>query len=103
MRVAERVDGLLEKASIHTAKYLLFLPRGTDLEKLKLRLEGQNLDVKNQLGKRIYEVLYYPPASETLHFNLHEVPRKWQYLQITSLKADEEVYIQNAPWSNQIV
>jgi len=48
-------------------------------------------------------VFYYNPAEEKLQFSLHEAPRKWQYLQLTSLRNENRVYQKNAPRSNQIV
>ncbi len=103
MRISERVDGLLEKNDLDKVKYLLFLPNGTKIEGLRMQIEGQTFKIESQIGKLIYEVQYYNPANDTLEFNLHEVPRKWQYLQVTSLKKNSHLYVQNAPRSNQEV
>lgn len=103
MRISERVDGLLEKNDLENVKYLLFLPNGTSQESIRLQIGGRTFKVKDQIGKLIHEVQYYNPAKDSLEFNLHEVPRKWQYLQVTSLRADNNLYTQNAPRSNQEV
>lgn len=104
MRISERIDGLLEKNDLNNAKYLLFLPLNTDTNKSTLTLNGEKDSLENWLKKKkIYEILYYNPAKEELQFDLHEAPRKWQYLQITSLISTKNHYEQNAPWSNQVV
>ena len=103
MQISEKVDGLVEKYDQKWTKYLLFLPKGTEINTLKLQIEGSTFKVKNQIWKLISEVFYYNPAEEKLQFSLHEAPRKWQYLQLTSLRNENRVYQKNAPRSNQIV
>ncbi len=103
MQISEEVGGLLEKYGQESVKYLLFLPKGTEIDPLKLQIAGSTFRVKNQIWKLIYEILYYNPAEDTLQFNLHEVPRNRQYLQLTTLKNEDNVYSKNAPWSNQVV
>lgn len=104
MRISERIDGLLEKNDLDNVKYILFLPDETKIQTDSLSLNKEKEQIEKLLEKgEIYEILYYNPAKEKLQFNLHEVPRKWQYLQITSLKLKDQNYRPNAPRSNQLV
>lgn len=107
MRIIERVDWFREKNSQDKIKYILFLPNWTEEELddkwIQLEQEGTSQKIKNLLWKIIYEVKFYNPALTNLQFNLPEVPRKWEYVQITTLKLDDIRYVQNAPWSNQLV
>ena len=34
---------------------------------------------------------------------LQEIPRKWQYAEISALRLDGDQYVVASPWSNQIV
>ena len=107
MRIIERVDWFREKNSQDKIKYILFLPNWTEEELddkwIQLEQGGTTQKIKNLLWKTIYEVKFYNPALANLQFNLPEVPRKWEYVQVTTLKLDNIRYVQNAPWSNQLV
>ena len=103
VRFSERVDGLLEKNDLKNVKYALFLPNETPLDHLKLKVDDISFSVKSQIGKLINEVQYYNPANDVFQFQLHQLPRKWQYLQVTTLKKQATLYEQNSPRSNQVV
>lgn len=103
MQISEKVGWILEKYDQRNIKYVLFLPNKTDISKVKLQIGNTTFKAKNQIWKLVYEAQYYNPTEDILQFNLHEVPRKRQYLQITSLKNSNNLYTKNAPRSNQIV
>ena len=105
MRLVERVDWFREKNSQSKVKYILFLPNWMEeeIDDLRIQLQWTTQKIKNLLWDKIYEVKYYNPALDVLQFSLPEVPRKWEYVQITTVKLNETVYQQNAPWSNQLV
>lgn len=94
-----------EKNSEKDTKYILFLPRGSEeeVENLWIELQWRTQYIKKLIWDKIYEVRYYNPSDETLRFSLPEVPRKWQYIQVTTVKLNWKFYQQNAPWSNQLV
>jgi len=93
----------LEKNDLKNVKYAVFLPNETPLDHLKLKVDDISFSVKSQIGKLINEVQYYNPANDVFQFQLHQLPRKWQYLQVTTLKKQATLYEQNAPRSNQVV
>jgi len=105
MRIIERVDWFRERNSQNTIKYILFLPNGMEdeIENLWIELQGRTQKIKSLIWNKIYEVRYYNPIEETLQFNLPEVPRKREYVQVTTVKLNWIFYQQNAPWSNQLV
>ena len=105
LRMTERVDWFREKNSEKDTKYILFLPRGSEeeVENLWIELQWRTQYIKKLIWDKIYEVRYYNPSDETLRFSLPEVPRKWQYIQVTTVKLNWKFYQQNAPWSNQLV
>lgn len=55
------------------------------------------------LGSTIHEIKYFNPSHPLAKASLVEVPRKWQYLQISALALDGDDYKVRSPWSNQIV
>jgi hypothetical protein len=51
----------------------------------------------------LYALDWYNPSNETINFGLGDIPRNWLYLQVSSLKLKDKVYVQQSPWSNQVV
>ena len=55
----------------------------------------------------ILTIKYYDPTQKDITLALQEIPRHWQYSQVTTLRnlgtPGEQKYTVSAPWSNQIV
>ena len=105
MRIVERIDWFRENNSSSKIRYILFLPNWMDeeLDNLSININWTTPKIKTLLWNKIYEVKYYNPSLDKLQFSLPEVPRKWEYVQITTIKLNKNTYEQNAPWSNQLV
>lgn len=102
IRISDRIDVHKEKFNTDQSFYILLLPNGTISEGKTLTINEKKVSI-DSLHKQgiLYTVQYYDTTQENLNFGISEVPRKRQYLQITSLGLEESNYIPNAPWSNQ--
>lgn len=104
MRLVEHVEWFREKtvAAKNTTKYILLLPNEMEWELKGLQLQVQWNTIPLSSDK-LYAIKYYNSDDDSLQVTLWEVPRKWEYAQITTVKLNNRVFQQNAPWSNQLV
>lgn len=102
MRIADRIDNHREKKETELEKYILFLPKNTALTGINLEIKEKNGPITELIkNKTLHTIKYYDPQKRILEFGISEVPRKWQYVQITSLEKKWNIYKKNAPRSNQ--
>ena len=112
IKLVERIDHSYEKAdftqNLSSVRYVLALPKWTDLAKLyedkvKLELIKKTDLIEKLLWKDLVEIVYYDNAKALADIVIWNIDRKWYYARISTLDFVWDTYSINSPWSNQIV
>lgn len=102
MRIATQIENHPYKKNADLEKYALFLPKDTPLTGFTLQIGEKKQEINTRIKNEIlYPVKRYNSEKEVLDLGLSEIPRQWQYAQITSLELEDKNYKKNAPRSNQ--
>ena len=121
IKLVERIDYSYEKADYKSngsnpnVVYVLAVPDWVELSdlyergvKLELLSDKWNKISKMKTIKSLYwdplvQVVHYNPQKETARITISNVDRKWYYGRISTLDLQDNTYLINSPWSNQVV
>ncbi len=93
-------------SSLFDKKYVLVLPKWSEVTWTKLELEEWTLNNTERwiwTWNRIFDLLYYNDSANTISLTVEELPRNWQYSEIYTLNFVDNTYKISSSSSNQIV
>jgi hypothetical protein len=104
IQLTERIDHSPEKTTA-PKKYLLVLPRGTELSSTtQLQLPTTTNRLEQLLSNQnVIEVQYFDPNRASISVIIEKVERKRQYARIVTLRNENNSFLISSPRSNQIV
>ena len=87
-------------------KYILVLPKWSEVTGTKLKLEKETLSNTERwiwTWNIIFSLLYYNDWDKTINLTVSDLPRNWQYSEIYTLTFEENTYKISSSSSNQVV
>ena len=82
-------------------KYIVVLPKWTDIENMKIRLDDWK--VVDLSSDDIFDIQYFNESNAKINLTITDIPRNWQYSQMSTLTIDGWIYTTNSSTSNQVV
>lgn len=111
VKMIHRVDQFndhenLNSRWINNKKYILVLPKWSELTWMKLQTDEtilENIEEKIWTWNEIFGVSYFNKSSDKISLTVTDLPRNWQYSEIYTLNLINNTYIISSSSSNQIV